>query len=47
MAVDLEIFSMNDHAAVKARSMADSRLEYYRKLDAGVRIWGRGGRPAD
>ena len=23
------------------------RLEYYRKLDAGTRIWGQGGRPAD
>jgi len=36
-----------DRATVRARSFANHRLEYFRRLDAGTRIWGRGGRPRD
>jgi len=42
-----EVAATEDRATVRARSFANRRLEYYRKLDAGTRIWGQGGRPAD
>jgi tRNA (mo5U34)-methyltransferase len=35
-----------ERAAVVARSVADRRLEYFRRLDAGTRIRGAGGRTA-
>jgi len=43
----LEVVRGSDRAAVRARTVADSRLEYYRQVDAGTRMWGQGGRPAD
>jgi len=43
----LQVVSVSDRAAVRARSVADNRLEYYRKMDAEAGSWGRGGRPAD
>src|SRR2546428_731437 len=42
-----EVAATPDRATVRARSFANRRLEYYRKLDAGARIWGQGGRPVD
>jgi hypothetical protein len=42
-----EVAATEDRATVRARSFANRRLEYYRKLDAGARIWGQGGRPVD
>lgn len=42
-----EVTVMGDRALVRARGVTDRRLEYYRKLDAGARIWGQGGRPRD
>jgi tRNA (mo5U34)-methyltransferase len=42
-----EVAATSDRVTVRARSFANSRLEYYRKLDAGARIWGQGGRPVD
>jgi hypothetical protein len=32
---------------VRARGIADNRLEYFRQVDVGTRIWGQGSRPAD
>jgi tRNA (mo5U34)-methyltransferase len=43
----LEVATENDRAAVRARPVYDKRLDYYRRLDSGTRIWGRGGRPRD
>jgi tRNA (mo5U34)-methyltransferase len=42
-----EVAATRERATVRARSVANRRLEYYRKLDAGARIWGQGGRPVD
>ena len=42
-----EVEATHDRAALRARGFANKRLEYYRKLDAGAGIWGRGSRPAD
>jgi hypothetical protein len=42
-----EVATTPQRATVRARSFANKRLEYYRKLDAGARIWGQGGRPVD
>lgn len=43
----LQVSTENDRAAVRARPLYDKRLDYYRRLDSGTRIWGRGGRPRD
>src|SRR5688572_18493356 len=43
----LEVAAETDRAAVRARAVHDKHLDYYRRLDSGTRIWGRGGRPRD
>ena len=43
----LETVVVNDRAALKARSIENPQLDYYRTLDGGTDIWGRGGRPVD
>jgi tRNA (mo5U34)-methyltransferase len=43
----LEVAAENDRAVVRTRAVWDKHLDYYRRLDSGTRIWGRGGRPRD
>jgi tRNA (mo5U34)-methyltransferase len=43
----LQVSTENDRAAVRARPLCDKWLDYYRRLDSGTRIWGRGGQPQD
>jgi tRNA (mo5U34)-methyltransferase len=43
----LEVVRGGDRAAVRARGITDNRLEYFRRVDAGTRMWGQGGRPVD
>jgi tRNA (mo5U34)-methyltransferase len=40
------VATSSERAVVKARAVMDPRLEYFRELDAGTRIWGRR-RPPD
>jgi tRNA (mo5U34)-methyltransferase len=42
----LEVVKGTDRAMVRARSIVDRRLEYYRKMDTDAGSWNRDGRPA-